>query len=338
MTPTLAHVFLLAAAGAIGCAVLIVLLRPLLACYAMARPNARSSHVAPTPQGGGIAVIAATVLVVSGTFPFVPELFGEPHRLAVTFAAALGLAIVGITDDVRPLEALPRLILQAVAVAMVIGALPETLRIVPLLPWWIERAVLLIAGVWFVNLVNFMDGADWMMVAEIVPITSALAVFGLMGELPPEATAVDYPVRRHARLCSVQSAGGAPVSRRRRQPADRALVGWLLLELAGRGHLAAALLLPLYFLADSTVTLVRRAANKEMLSQAHRDHYYQRALDRGRGVYRIVGPVLIVNVILAGLAAASLQIGALRQLACLLAGLLVVAGLLADLNRKPAQR
>ena len=40
-------------------AVLIVLLRPLLQRYALARPNARSSHVVPTPQGAGIAVIGA---------------------------------------------------------------------------------------------------------------------------------------------------------------------------------------------------------------------------------------------------------------------------------------
>ena len=41
---------------------LIVVLRPLLARYALARPNARSSHREPTPQGGGIAVVAAALV------------------------------------------------------------------------------------------------------------------------------------------------------------------------------------------------------------------------------------------------------------------------------------
>src|SRR5258708_39170474 len=49
-------------AAALICAGLIVLLRPLLQRYALARPNARSSHVTPTPQGGGIAVMAATAV------------------------------------------------------------------------------------------------------------------------------------------------------------------------------------------------------------------------------------------------------------------------------------
>jgi UDP-N-acetylmuramyl pentapeptide phosphotransferase/UDP-N-acetylglucosamine-1-phosphate transferase len=43
---------------------LIFALRPQFARYAMARPNARSSHKLPTPQGGGIAVVAATLAAI----------------------------------------------------------------------------------------------------------------------------------------------------------------------------------------------------------------------------------------------------------------------------------
>ena len=45
---------------------LIVLIRPALTRHALARPNARSSHRQPTPQGGGIAVITATIGVAVG--------------------------------------------------------------------------------------------------------------------------------------------------------------------------------------------------------------------------------------------------------------------------------
>ncbi|MBK3425864.1 glycosyl transferase, partial [Methylobacterium sp. IIF4SW-B5] len=45
---------------------LIAVLRPLLLRYALARPNARSSHRVPTPQGGGIAVVAAALAVLLG--------------------------------------------------------------------------------------------------------------------------------------------------------------------------------------------------------------------------------------------------------------------------------
>ena len=45
--------------------VLLLWLKPLLARHTLAKPNARSSHKVPTPQGGGIAVIAAVLLVAT---------------------------------------------------------------------------------------------------------------------------------------------------------------------------------------------------------------------------------------------------------------------------------
>ena len=63
MTPPGLISSLLVLAAAIIAGGLIVLLRPLLRRYALARPNARSSHTEPTPQGGGIAVIAATIVI-----------------------------------------------------------------------------------------------------------------------------------------------------------------------------------------------------------------------------------------------------------------------------------
>ena len=50
-------------------------------------------------------------------------------------------------------------------------------------------------------------------------------------------------------------------------------ITWLLILLAGRGHWAAALLLPLYYLGDATVTLLRRLANGERVMQAHRKSF-----------------------------------------------------------------
>ena len=90
---------------------LIVVLRPLLVRYALARPNARSSHREPTPQGGGIAVVAAALtslwigVVVSG--------LAAGTQLAALTLAALALALVGVVDDIRGLGAVPRLVLQA---------------------------------------------------------------------------------------------------------------------------------------------------------------------------------------------------------------------------------
>ena len=152
MNSSAALVLAALAAAAIS-ASLIVLLRPLLQRYALARPNARSSHGVPTPQGAGIAVIAAT-LGVAGISAGIMDLDVQ----AMLFLATIFIALVGLADDIRPMPIVPRLLLQAMAVGAVILAAPAELRIVPALPLPIERAVLLLAGLWFVNLVNFMDG------------------------------------------------------------------------------------------------------------------------------------------------------------------------------------
>ena len=83
------------------------------------------------------------------------------------------------------------------------------------------------------------------------------------------------------------------------------LFAWLLLLVAGHGHLVAALVLPLYYLADATLTLGRRAVRGEKVWQAHRTHFYQRATDRGWKVPNIVAHVFGVNAVLVVLAAVS---------------------------------
>jgi UDP-N-acetylmuramyl pentapeptide phosphotransferase/UDP-N-acetylglucosamine-1-phosphate transferase len=239
------------------CVGLIILLQPVLQRYALAKPNARSSHRMPTPQGGGIAVIAATIAAVGfGLFSLGASLAAP---LVTVFAAVILIACVGAADDIHPLAVAPRLALQALAVCTVIYALPNDLRIVSILPWWIERVLLFVGGLWFVNLVNFMDGIDWMTVAEIVPISGALVTLGCLGAISREGITVAlalggamlgfaYFNRPTARLF-LGDVGSLPIG---------LLVGWLLVLLAGGGHLTAALLLPLYYLADATLTLIRR--------------------------------------------------------------------------------
>ena len=254
--------------------ILIVALRPWLVRRALARPNARSSHRVPTPQGGGIAVVIAT------------------H--------------------------------------------PGDLRAMPQLPWTIERVCLFFGMVWLVNLVNFMDGIDWMTVAEVVPIASALTLLGVCGtieSLPAllaaallGAMAGFAPFNKPVARLFLGDAGSLPIG---------LVLGWLLLALAGAGHLAAALILPLYYLADTTVTLARRIVRREPFWQAHRTHFYQRATDNGFTVAGIVTRVLVVNLALAALAFITIAAEhPIVSLAALAAALAVVAWLLATFARR----
>jgi UDP-N-acetylmuramyl pentapeptide phosphotransferase/UDP-N-acetylglucosamine-1-phosphate transferase len=230
----------------------------------------------------------------------------------------------------------PRLALQALAVAAVIFALPSDLHIVSFLPLWFERLLLVAGGLWFVNLVNFMDGIDWMTAAEIVPISAALVALGCLGGFPRDGIAVAlalgggmigfaYFNRPTARLF-LGDVGSLPIG---------LITGWLLVLLAGGGHLTAALLLPLYYLADATLTLLRRLSNGERVWQAHRTHYYQRATDRGFSVTEIVVRVFAINLGLGALAVATVLANSLiANTGALVCGAALVGWLLHSFTRR----
>ena len=307
--------------------------RPLLQRYALARPNARSSHRVPTPQGAGIAVISATLMVASAWAAWANVAI--PPAL---IAATVLIALVGLADDIFSLPVLVRLVLQAAAVGAVVFTAPETARIVPAVPLALERGLLLLAGVWFVNLVNFMDGLDLMTVVEVVPITAALLLLGWLGDLswPAALLATTLcgamigfaPFNRPVAKVFLGDVGSLPIG---------LLLGWCLLELAWHGQPAAALLLPAYYLADATITLFRRVARREQFWSAHRSHFYQRATDGGFSVSQVVARVFVVNVALAALAFATLVApGPLINVAALVCGAALVGLLLLAFARGKA--
>jgi UDP-N-acetylmuramyl pentapeptide phosphotransferase/UDP-N-acetylglucosamine-1-phosphate transferase len=320
-------------AAALICAGLIVLLRPVLQRYALARPNARSSHVTPTPQGGGIAVMIATAIAVALTGLLGAADLGA--AIPIVLAAASCLAAVGMIDDLRPIPVAPRLALQFAAITLLFATLPPQVRILEAIPISLERALLILGLLWFVNLVNFMDGLDWMTVAEMLPITTALAAFALLGEAPSDVLPIALalagallgfaPFNRPVARLFLGDVGSLPIG---------LLTGWCLIELASHQHFAAALLLPLYYLADATITLFRRVTAGERFWDAHRSHFYQRATDNGFSVRRVVAEIFLLNLVLAGLAAISIAARSTGvDLATLTLGILCVITVLVRFSR-----
>jgi UDP-N-acetylmuramyl pentapeptide phosphotransferase/UDP-N-acetylglucosamine-1-phosphate transferase len=313
---------------------IIIAIRPWLKRIALAKPNARSSHSVPTPQGGGLAVIAATIIAAAAALS-VSASAAAVASLMPLIIAVIVIASVGAADDIRPIGVGPRFLLQTFSVALVILTLPDELRVAPFMPVGIERLFLVLGGLWFVNLVNFMDGLDWMTVAEVVPVTAALAIFGAFGFLPAMQAIISLALcgamigfayfNRPVAGLFLGDVGSLPIG---------LLLGWLLMQLAGRGALATAILLPLYYLADSTITLARRLFAGEKVWQAHRSHFYQRATDRGFTVSQVVACVFAVNIALAALAFVTLAApGLLSETAALVCGAALVGWLLLGFAR-----
>jgi UDP-N-acetylmuramyl pentapeptide phosphotransferase/UDP-N-acetylglucosamine-1-phosphate transferase len=260
-------------------------------------PNERSSHAVPTPRGGGIAVIGAVLLAWIGL-----AIAGcVPLWIGAVVLGTVVLAAVSWLDDLRGVPPALRLVAQTAAVAIGFAALPTEGGIPG--AWLGPGPAIAAAGLawlWFVNLFNFMDGIDGLAGSEAVAIGGGLALYaGIGGGLDPQHAALAAAVAGAAAGFLVWNwspariflgdVGSAPLGY---------LLGFLLLDRALRGRWEIALILPLYFLADATITLARRLLRGERIWLAHRQHFYQCAVRRGRAHAAVVRRVAAADLLL----------------------------------------
>ncbi len=277
--------------------------------HVLDRPNDRSSHVAPTPRGGGLAILVVA-LPICGWYADGAEL--------VVYAAALALAAVSWVDDIRGLSVVVRLAVQMMAVAGVLLLVPTDLAL-PIV------VVVAIAWIWFINLYNFMDGIDGITGIETITLgLGASAVLALSGAPVSMALLPVVLVAASAGFLVwnwqpakifMGDVGSVPLG---------FLVGWVLLELVRIDQAAAALILAAYYLADATITLARRGLRGEKIWRAHKEHFYQRAHQGGLSHAAVSLRILAANLCLVGLAA----VAAVGHIAIGLAGATVVVGFL----------
>jgi UDP-N-acetylmuramyl pentapeptide phosphotransferase/UDP-N-acetylglucosamine-1-phosphate transferase len=131
----------------------------------------RRSHKIPTPHGGGMLM----PLIVT---PLGLAFVGVAHPpfsafLAMLLTAGLFVAAVGWRDDRSHVDPRLRLAVHLPAVAVALVFLPQLFDFMPL---WLEKVVLLLGWGWFVNLYNFMDGADGLSSSEALPICAMIAL------------------------------------------------------------------------------------------------------------------------------------------------------------------
>ncbi|KAF0117322.1 MAG: wbpL [Rhodospirillaceae bacterium] len=298
-------------------------------------PNARSSHATPVPRGGGLGLMAALA---------VGWLWADPHAIPLVGLAG-GLMGISFLDDVRGLSVGLRLLVQGVAVGGGLILLPDDVLVLQgVLPLVGDRMLAAVLWMWFINLYNFMDGINGLTGVETASIGIGVAVGAAGSGLVPvvgwqglalAGASVGF-LRWNWAPAKVfmGDAGSVPLGY---------LVGWLLLVLAGSGQGAAAVILPLYYLTDATLTVVRRALRGEKIWQPHRQHFYQKAVQAIGGRHAAVtGRIGVANAGLVALAALAswtkvteLKVTAVTGAVGIVAGLLVH---LVRLSNTPSSR
>ena len=261
------------------------------------RPNERSSHAVPTPRGAGLALVPVVLLLWAG----LARHEALPGQAGLVLAAALALLLVSFVDDLRGLSAGVRFPMHLLAVAAGLWALPLDWSLTQgLLPRWADLLLAGLAWLWFLELTNFMDGIDGISGVELGSIAFGLLLLAALGLLAPGqglaallllAALLGFLAWNwHPAALFLGDVGSVPLGY---------LVGWLLLLACGQGLWPAALILPAYYWADATLTLLARLRRGEKVWQAHRSHFYQRALaSLSHG--QVAGAILLADLLLVG--------------------------------------
>jgi len=269
-------------------------------------PNNRSSHTAPTPNGGGIGLVVAGVL--TGVYLLI---LYQPFSYGFSvLGISCILAGVGLQDDRQPVPARWRLGVQVTmgaSLLFVLGGLPEIQRFVDA---WFSRtliyAFLLLVIVWWINLFNFMDGIDGL--AGMQAIFMLLAGAVLLVLLRREVLADPLIIWM---LCI---AGGTAGFMLLNWPPAKIFMGdvgsvYLAFMLLSFGLLTIRTvmvsvptglsmwaILGATFATDATITLITRMLTTKKWHLAHCAHLYQR-LARKLGSHRAVTLIyLAVNI------------------------------------------
>ncbi|HBM91279.1 MAG TPA: hypothetical protein DD400_05345 [Rhodospirillaceae bacterium] len=290
------------------------------------QPNARSMHTAPVPRGGGLAVIAVLGLglIFLLPFSFLPALY--------LFLATGILSLVGWYDDKKGASISLRLSAHLLAATLGCFALePHAVFFEDLLPFWLDRGLIILGWVWFMNLYNFMDGIDG--ITSIQSICCALGI-ALILLISIETAFLPFALAAltigscggfllfnwHPAKVFLGDVGSVPLG---------FIVGFLLLTIGIQGYPWAALILPLYYLADSGITLTKRLLRREKIWKPHRQHFYQLAAASIGNHHRVVLWILLTNIALIALSLFSL----FSSLWAFFISLIVVALLLKKMHK-----
>ena len=256
-------------------------------------PNERSSHILPTPRGGGLAIVITWYIGISILFYF----NRIESNLYYALLCGVLLAVISLIDDVVNLIPIIRFLTQIIvaigAFVFLKGIKPIPIAGIEINYIYILYPLSIIGIVWFINLFNFLDGID--AYASIEAISIALGLYLFTGNI--------------ITVILITSVLGFlfwnwPKAKIFMGDVGSTQLGFVLIVLGIYFHnnsefsIIHWIMLSSPFWFDATLTLFRRWRNKENLSQAHKKHAYQRIVQAGSSHLKTDIYLIEINIII----------------------------------------
>jgi Fuc2NAc and GlcNAc transferase len=248
-------------------------------------PNERSSHVQPTPKGGGLAFFTVFTLICAALY------FWQQDYQSILFPLFVGAPVVvllGWLDDRRSLSAWPRLMVHF-AVSVIVYALitnnfqePMSISFLPDIEW-VAIGFCLLFIAWSINLYNFMDGADGVAASTGMVGASLMAVVAYFHGAP--AIAMIYVLVAYC-LAGFLVFNWAPAQIFMGDTGSYFL-GFVFASLALISKVNASvsiyshIIIFGFFIFDATYTLFRRALRRERLFSPHKMFLFHKLIAKG---------------------------------------------------------
>lgn len=248
-------------------------------------PNKRSSHERPTTKGGGLAFFSVLSVVLLWFF------FSHPNYRAILTPILIGgtiIILLGWLDDRRSLSAGLRLLVHFFVSLLVYGFATHWFQghlAINFLPnlIWVNALFSLLYIAWFINLYNFMDGADGLASSTTVVGSLLMAVISV-GHNSPELAMI---------YCMIAYTVGGFLfynwspARIFMGNTGSYFLGFLFgsLAIVAKAQVDMSfyphIILFGFFIFDSTYIVFRRAFRREPLFRAHKMFIFQKLLAKG---------------------------------------------------------
>ena len=295
------------------------------------KPDERRNHVGIVARGGGFVVLLCSVsfyFLYSNVFSW---------QITGLLLICLALSTIFFIEDIKGLSLKIRLVVQSVAVVFGIYLLRENIANVMLfIPFWLKVIAIFVGWIWYINLYNFMDGIDGITAMQTssicVYILIILSFVSTHKYIEASSNIIDSEV-----VVSIDDSPTQNLLIAKQWTADNLInyspfikallvaiaiffyfnktpakifigdsgsiglgfiMGALLIKFGCEYSILAAFCITMYYIADSTITVVWRIYDREKIWTPHLRHFFTKAKKSGLSAIKICIILTILNIIL----------------------------------------